>query len=227
MVLAEIDEPMLELVSIDGLLPGASNATLLARDADGRPWVYKPEQGERPLWDFGHGSLARREVACFRVARALGVDVVPETRMATGPLGTGSAQRFLDEDFSWDPRDLIVEADPVLWPIAVLDVIANNADRKIGHLLREPGADRIWAIDNGLTFHVETKLRTVLWNFGGSPIPPDIADRLDPTAVGAALESLLSDVEVDAAMARTESLRDEPVHPEPPHDRPALPWPVW
>ena len=215
------------LVSIDGLLPGASNTTLLARDEAGTPWVYKPERGERPLWDFDHGSLARREVACFRVATALGLEAVPDTRMATGPFGPGSAQRFLDEDFTWDPRDLIVAADPVLWPIAVLDVVANNADRKIGHLLRQPGQGRIWAIDNGLTFHVDVKLRTVLWNFGGAAVPAHIVERLDPAAVGTALTGLVSEVERDAAVARTAALRSHPVHPDPPHDRPALPWPVW
>lgn len=218
---------VLELVSVDGLLPGASNTTLLARDAHGEPWVYKPERGERPLWDFAHGSLARREVACYRISTALGLDVVPETLMATGPFGPGSAQRFLEEDFSWDPRQIIVDAAADLWPVALLDVVANNADRKIGHLLREPGSDRIWAIDNGLTFHVEAKLRTVLWNFAGRRLPAEFADALDPAAVREGLAGLLTESEVVAAVERTESLAADPVHPEPPHDRPALPWPVW
>lgn len=217
----------LTLASVDGLLPGASNATLLARDGEGLPWVYKPAEGERPLWDFPHGSLARREVACFRVSRALGLDVVPETFLADGPYGPGSAQRFLAEDLTWDPRSLIVAADPVLWPIAVLDLVVNNADRKIGHLLREPEGDRIWAIDNGLSFHTEDKLRTVLWSFAGQEIPAHIRHRLDPGPIPGVLSDLLDVDEVEATVGRIEDLLSRPVHPEPPLDRPPTPWPLW
>ena len=218
---------LLELTEVEGRLAGASNATFLARDGDGRPWVYKPERGERPLWDFAPGSLARREVACHRLSETLGLDVVPETRMAEGPFGPGSAQRFLSEDMSWDARELIVEADPRLWPVALLDVIANNADRKIGHLLRQPGSERIWAIDNGLTFHVEDKLRTVLWGFAGRRIPERWVRSLDEETVVAALDDLLPPAELEATAARTERLRHQPVHPLPPDDRPPMPWPLW
>lgn len=217
----------LDLVSVDGLLPGASNATLLARDADGLPWVYKPSRGERPLWDFPHGSLALREVACYRLSEALGLGVVPETMLAEGPFGPGSAQRYLEEDFEWDPRPMIVAAQEDLWPIALLDLIANNADRKIGHLLREPGSDGVWAIDNGLTFHTEDKLRTVLWSFAGKRLPPRLTRRLSERAVGEALSGLLSPDEVEAAVTRVREITSRPVHPEPPTDRPPLPWPVW
>lgn len=217
----------LTLTSVDGLLPGASNATLLARDREGLPWVYKPEEGERPLWDFPSGSLARREVACYRVSRVLGLDVVPETFVADGPYGPGSAQRFLAEDLTWDPRPLIVAADPVLWPIVVLDLIINNADRKMGHLLREPDDDRIWAIDNGLSFHTEQKLRTVLWSFAGQEIPAEVRHRLDPAPIPGALSDLLDAEEVEATVGRIEHLLSDPVHPEPPLDRPPMPWPLW
>lgn len=213
-------------MTVEGLLPGASNATLLARDEGGTPWVYKPARGERPLWDFPHGSLAAREVAFYRLAGALGFDVVPETLPADGPYGPGSAQRYLDEDLTWDPRPAIVEADPVLWPIAVLDVIANNADRKIGHLLREPGRPGIWAIDNGLTFHVDDKLRTVLWSFAGAEIPSDLVATAE-SAVPAALDGLISGSEVEATVRRLAMLRDNAVHPLPPEDRPPMPWPLW
>lgn len=217
----------MRLISVDGLLAGASNATLLARDPGGNPWVYKPEQGERPLWDFPHGSLARREVACYRVSEALGLGVVPETFLAEGPYGPGSAQRFLDEDLEWDPRPAITSADPVLWPIAVLDVVVNNADRKIGHLLREPGDERIWAIDNGLTFHAHEKLRTVLWSFAGREIPGPLRRGLDGAAVRSAVRDLLDPDEVEMAVRRVEELASHPVHPPPPEDRPPLPWPLW
>lgn len=222
-----LPEPDLVLVEVEGLLAGASNATLLARDSDGGPWVYKPEQGERPLWDFPLGSLARREVGCYRLSAALALDVVPETHLADGPYGPGSAQRFLDEDWTWDPRPLIVSADPVLWPIALLDLLANNADRKIGHLLREPGKDEIWAIDNGLTFHQDEKLRTVLWSFAGELIPVDLMERIEPTAVGSAVAGLLSGEEAEAAVRRAEGLIEHPYHPGPPADRPPMPWPLW
>jgi hypothetical protein len=217
----------LTLVVIEGLLPGASNATLLARDATGREWVYKPEQGERELWDFPHGSLARREVACYRVSEALGLGVVPETHMATGPYGPGSAQLFLDEDQTWDPRPDIVEGASDLWPVVILDLVANNADRKIGHLLREPGKTDIWAIDNGLTFHVHDKLRTVLWSFAGRSVPRQWVESLNEEALISALEGLLEEVEVEAAVHRLDRLRADPRHPDPPLDRPPLPWPVW
>lgn len=214
-------------MSVDGLLPGASNATLLARDALGMPWVYKPEQGEQPLWDFAHGTLAHREIACYRLSEALGFGVVPETIPAVGPYGHGSAQRFLTEDFTWDPRPAIVAAAPDLWPIVVLDLVANNADRKVGHLLREPGSERVWAIDNGLTFHVHDKLRTVLWSFAGQSLPAEILPRLDVDAISAALAGLLGPDEVAAAGARVEQLIAEPIHPGPPDDRPPMPWPLW
>lgn len=223
-----VDEPAtLELTTVDGLLPGASNATLLARDAQGRPWIYKPAEGETPLWDFPHGSLARREVACFRVSQVLGLDVVPETYLAEGPYGAGSAQRFLHEDLTWDPRPLIVAADPILWPIALLDLIINNADRKIGHLLREPAHERIWAIDNGLSFHAEDKLRTVLWSFAGEEIPSGIRRHLRTDPLPGVLSELLAPDEVAATVTRVEQLVSKPVHPEPPLDRPPMPWPLW
>lgn len=216
----------LELVSVDGLLAGASNATLLARDAAGDPWVYKPEAGERPLWDFEAGTLSRREIACYRLSESLGLGVVPETVVAHGPYGLGSAQRYLDEDFTWDPRPEIVEAADHLWPIVLLDLIANNADRKVGHLLREPEGDKVWAIDNGLTFHTDDKLRTVLWSFAGRHIPTGLMAELTP-AVAHDLEGLLDGREVAATVARIEALLADPVHPGPPSDRPPMPWPLW
>lgn len=216
-----------ELVDVDGLLPGASNATLLARDGSGQLWVYKPARGERPLWDFPYGSLPNREVAFYRLSEALELGVVPETLPASGPFGSGSAQRFLHEDLDWDPRDLIVAGDDGLWPIAFLDVIANNADRKIGHLLREPGSDHIWAIDNGLTFHVEDKLRTVLWSFADRTIPEELIGRIDLDTLREAITDLLAPEEVEATVERADQLRELRRHPPPPNDRPPMPWPIW
>ncbi len=223
-----------ELTAIEGRLPYASNATLLARSADGRRWVYKPEQGESPLWDFPWKSLAKREVLTFEVASAMHMEMVPETVEAVGPLGPGSAQAFIDEDADFDPRTLITpNIDARLWPVAVLDIVCNNADRKLGHLISEAGGGRIWAIDNGLTFHPEPKLRTILWGLAEEVVPAGLVDAL--RHLGAALEQglwqrtvdLLGGTEADALSHRVKALLSRPVHPSPPTDRPALPWPLW
>ena len=119
-------------------MPYASNTTLLAKDGTGGLWVYKPERGENPLWDFAWRTLAAREVLTYEVATGMGLDLVPETVLADGPFGPGSAQRFVDEDFDFDPRPLFIpRLDRRLWPVAVLDLVCNNADRKIGHVIHD------------------------------------------------------------------------------------------
>ena len=225
---------MLELTTVEARMPYASNATLLASSADGRKWIYKPEQGESPLWDFPWRSLAAREVLTYEVATALGLDIVPETVLANGPHGRGSAQVFIDEDFEFDPRSLFTPRLSLrLWPVAVLDIICNNADRKLGHIIREVGDDRLWAIDNGLTFHPDPKLRTVLWGFAGAEVPAPLIEALErlrgsvaPPLV-ARVADLLTREEAEAFRQRIEDLAAHPVHPPPPEDRPALPWPVF
>ena len=225
---------LLELVEVVGRLPYASNTTLLALDAEGCRWVYKPVRGEEPLWDFAYGTLAWREVLAYEVSAAMGLDIVPHTVEALGPFGPGSAQRFIDEDADFDPRPLYVPTlDRTLWPFAMFDIVANNADRKIGHVLREVGTARLWAIDNGLTFHHHDKLRTVMWGFAGDPIPAPLVDGLDRLAaaldrnLASRVSDLLSPLESDALVRRVADLRERPVHPHPPDDRPAVPWPVW
>jgi hypothetical protein len=224
----------LELAAIEGRLANASNITLLARDGEGGLWVYKPEQGERPLHDFRTGTLPAREVLTYEVSEALGIGVVPETVLASGPFGPGSAQRWLNEDEAFDARELLLPApSPELWPVAVLDLVCNNADRKLGHLLREKETGRLWAIDNGLTFHHVDKLRTVMWGLAGEPIPEDlqkaVAGASEQMERGFArrVERLLSRTEARALAARMAALVADPVHPQPPTDRPAFPWPVW
>lgn len=211
-----------------GRLPGASNATLLGRLDDGSLVVYKPVIGEAPLWDFPPDTLAIREVLVHAVSAAAGWDVVPETRWADGPHGAGSAQRFLHEDPDADHREFVhPEPDPRLWPIAVLDVVTNNADRKLGHVL--PTTDgHIWAIDNALTFHPDPKLRTVLWGFAGQPIPPALLTGLERTLAAAqTVRAELGPDAADAFAARVEALLEHPVHPPPPTDRHPLPWPIF
>jgi uncharacterized repeat protein (TIGR03843 family) len=225
---------MLELTAVEGRLPYASNATLLAASADGRRWVYKPELGESPLWDFPWRSLAAREVLTYEVASALGYDIVPETLLADGPHGRGSAQAFVEEDFEFDPRTLFKpRPSPQLWPVAVLDIICNNADRKLGHIIRQVGEDRLWAIDNGLTFHPDPKLRTVLWGFAGAEIPGPLLAAVERLRGKGGLglvgrvTDLLTEKEAEAFGERVEHLAELRVHPLPPEDRPALPWPLF
>lgn len=222
---------VLVLTEVEGRMAYASNATLLASSADGRRWIYKPEEGENPLWDFPWRTLASREVLTYEVAVALGLDLVPETLLAEGPYGPGSAQAFVEEDPDFDPRPMFVpKLSPRLWPVAVLDIVCNNADRKLGHLIRQTGTDRLWAIDNGLTFHAEPKLRTVLWGFAGSAIPQPLVEALQRLTAGTVIEriaALLTGVEATAFRARVDDLLARPVHPPPPDDRPAVPWPVW
>lgn len=225
---------MVHLVEVLGHLPYASNTTLLARSDSDELWVYKPVVGEQPLWDFPYQSLAAREVLTYEVATAMGLDLVPETRMAEGRFGIGSAQRFLEEDSGFDPRPLFQgQLDVRLWPFAVLDLVTNNADRKIGHMLAESGTGRLWAIDNGLTFHAEPKLRTVLWGFSGRSIPTDLIDavaRLEEVLHRDLCErvaDLLSPLEAGALVRRVADVLSSGVHPLPPDDRPAVPWPTW
>lgn len=224
--------PRWEVGEVVGYLHGASNATLFAHLVDGTPVVYKPVRGETPLWDFPEETLAAREVLAHTVSERSGLAVVPETRWAEGPYGPGSAQRFVDEDPALDQRALLHPVmDARLWPIAVLDVVTNNADRKLGHVL--PTTDgRLWAIDNALTFHPEAKLRTVLWGFAGRPLPNEMVEVLE-RLVGCLDEledvvgSWLGPSEATMLRRRVLSLRTMARHPEPPVDRPPLPWPVW
>jgi uncharacterized repeat protein (TIGR03843 family) len=219
-------------VEIVGRMPWSSNRTFLvtcALDGEEIPAIYKPGRGERQLWDFPDG-VFRREVAAYVLSEVLGWDLVPETVVRDdGPFGAGSYQRFVPADFSQHHFTLV--EDPGhhdrLRAICAFDVVANNADRKSGHcLLGEDG--EIWAIDNGLCFHREPKLRTVIWEFAGEPLPlglcaglADVGERL-----AAALGDLLSSAEVRAAKRRARDLLDDGRFPEPDPDRYHYPWPL-
>ena len=197
-------------------------------------WVYKAAEAMSPLWDFDAKTLPARELATFLVSEALGFGLVPETLWTDGPLGKGSAQRFIDVDPNFDPRPLFVpEVSESLWPVAVLDIVCNNADRKLGHLLKEKGTGQLFAIDNGLTFHHEPKLRTVLWGLAGRSLPGAMIEalaRLQPALdqrLGDNLAALISPLELAALRRRADDLAAGGVHPQPPDDRPPMPWPVW
>ena len=218
-------------VEIEGRMPWSSNGTFLVtvkHAGDERAAVYKPHRGERPLWDFPDG-LFRREVAAYEVSAALGWGVVPETVLRDdAPLGTGSLQRFVDADFAQHYFTLLEDEcwHDDLRRMAVFDLVVNNADRKGGHCLLAEG--RIWGIDNGLCFHVQPKLRTVIWDFGGTEIPEGLRADLarfaaDPPPV---LETLLNAGEVAAVAHRAAAVARMATFPDPDPDIRAYPWPL-
>jgi hypothetical protein len=220
-----------EIAEVVGRFIDASNATLLATTATGDKVVYKPTAGERPLWDFPIETLAAREVLTYEVAMALGFDVVPETVLGDGPYGPGSVQRFVEIDPTFDPVLAVQSAAATLWPIAVLDLVTNNADRKFGHVISD--GVRLLGIDHGLTFHPEFKLRTVMWGFSEQPLPA--AELAALARLGAALQDglgkrvqeLLGSEEERALETRVADLLQHPIHPTPPQDRPPVPWPPY
>ena len=250
-------------LTIEGHLSGASNATLrcLIEDEGVGKFmcVYKPRRGERPLWDFPTGSLSHREVAARVIDDRLGWNIVPTTVWRDdGPYGPGMCQVWVDDDgerpavdvirpdewnASWkivleattyDGSDVLLvhEDSSQLQKLAVFDLITNNSDRKGGHVLRRFNGDLV-GIDHGLTFHVEPKVRTVLWGWAGEQIPGDLMDAVvrlmedlkAPDEDLAMVRAWLSRAEWAALTERVQELIDHPVFPEPRGDEPALPWP--
>jgi uncharacterized repeat protein (TIGR03843 family) len=218
-------------VTVRGRMPWSSNATFLvelALDAATGFAIYKPERGERPLWDFPPG-LHRRELAAYRLSEALGWDLVPPTVCRDGPLGEGSLQLFVAADFEenyFTLRDRPEHRDRLL-RICLFDLVANNADRKGGHcLLGEDGV--VHAIDHGLTFHAEWKLRTVIWDFAGEPIPEALLGdlrRLLSDAAAEATGELIDAQERRALRARTRKILNTGRFPADRGGR-SYPWPL-
>jgi uncharacterized repeat protein (TIGR03843 family) len=221
-------------ITVKGRMPWSSNATFLtevcSRDTITLA-VYKPSRGERELWDFPSG-LGKREVAAYALSEALEWGIVPETVFRDeGPMGEGSLQRFVEADFEHHYFTLY-EDDEGRWHdqlqrICVFDLLANQTDRKSGHCLL--GADgRIYAIDNGLSFHAEFKLRTVIWEFGGDPIPRTLLDDVERFVDGGVPESVachLDPFERDAVLARGRALLRERHFPIDGTGR-RYPWPL-
>jgi uncharacterized repeat protein (TIGR03843 family) len=219
-------------IEVKGRMPWSSNATFLAEvrcGADEMRAVYKPLRGERPLWDFPNG-LYRREVAAWRLSELLGWDLVPETiAREDAPLGEGSLQRFVDADFEQHYFTLYEnEANhDALRRMCAFDVVANNTDRKSGHCL-VTGDRHIWGIDNGLCFSTHASLRTVIWEFGGEPLPDDVRADLEalPDKLPGDLGGLLEDDELEGIVDRTYELLTIGTFPLADAYGRAYPWPL-
>ena len=191
------------------------------------PAVYKPSKGEQPLWDFPENTLALREVAAYLVSEALGFHIVPFTTLREeGPYGVGSLQQYIDYDTEYHYFNFSEADKQLLKPVALFDLLVNNADRKGGHVFFENDTHKLFAIDHGICFHEDDKLRTVLWDFGGQKIPDDLLARLSLSpSLLAELEPYLSPRETSALCARADSILKRGSFPRQPRDRRAMPWP--
>jgi uncharacterized repeat protein (TIGR03843 family) len=220
------------VLEVQGRMPWSSNGTFLVTCRESGVEllaVYKPHRGERPLWDFP-GGLYRREVAAYRLSEALGWGLVPETVLRPdAPLGEGSLQRFVPSDFAEHYFTLVEDEarHPALRAICAFDLLVNNADRKSGHCLA--GEDgRIWAIDNGLCFHVAPKLRTVIWNFAGERLPDELMAGVESVVAAPpdCLAGLLAPDDARAVSCRAAALLAHPCFPDPDPDLRPYPWPL-
>lgn len=213
-------------------MPWSSNATFLVNlshegELVGQA-IYKPLRGERPLWDFEPG-LHRRELAAYRLSEAMGVDLVPPTIIRDGPLGEGSLQWFVEADHQQHYFTIYehrADLHDALRPFALFDIIANNTDRKSGHVLID-GDDHLWGIDHGLCFAADFKLRTVIWEFGGEPVPAELLTIAAQIADHVPLDvaTLLADDEAEAVRERAEWVVQQGVFPVDSTGR-RYPWPL-
>ena len=217
------------------LLPWGSNYTFLVaiKGPSGTVLaVYKPKAGEIPLWDFPEGTLYLREYAAFLVSEALHWSLVPPTTIREGPYGIGSVQLYVDADPDVHYFNLDAKHRSALRRIALFDHVVNNADRKAGHCLEDRNG-RLWAVDHGLTFHAVPKLRTVIWDFRGQPIPEDLlvdlvrlkGNLMRPGPLVEQLSSLLSASEMVALHRRVNALIEARTFPHPGPGR-SVPWPL-
>lgn len=226
-------------LNMEGLVPWGSNYTFLIHIEHEKGQIdaiYKPSRGERPLWDFTRGTLALRERAAYLTSDKLGWHIVPPTVLREGPHGWGSVQYFVDHDPNQHYLTLLEIQDSYndqIQRIALFDVIINNADRKSGHVLLGDG-DRVWAIDHGVCFHADPKLRTVIWEFAGKNIPEKLINHLvafnswvcyGNDAVLDELSHLLSPLEMNALRNRVAGLIETKIFPHPGPGR-HYPWPL-
>ncbi|MFI2004608.1 SCO1664 family protein [Streptomyces jumonjinensis] len=248
-------------LTVRGQVREASNAVLfcsVSYAGEEASCVYKPVAGERPLWDFPDGTLAQREVAAYEISEVLGWHLVPPTVLRDGPYGEGMVQLWIEADPAAELLALVEEEQPGqgwkavgfaevdegrtallvhaddarLRRLAVLDAVINNGDRKGGHLLPAPDGV-LYAIDHGVTFNVDDKLRTLLWGWAGEPLPPEALAALGALSSALAdggplvtrLAQLLTPAEVAAVRARVAALVASGKHPAPSGEWPAIPWP--
>lgn len=222
-------------MKVVGLLHGASNYTFLSQlgpyPPSGLRAVYKPARGESPLWDFEAGTLYRREVAAYELSKVLGWPRIPPTVVrSSAPHGVGAVQLFIEAD----SRHFLSEQQhhTETWVrIALFDVITNNADRKSGHCLFD-AKDNIWVIDHGLTFHVDQKLRTVIWDFSGDPLPSDLCSDLERALVeiergqlAEVMAELISPAELRVLKRRLRGVLDPRWRFPTPSSAWSVPWP--
>jgi uncharacterized repeat protein (TIGR03843 family) len=208
---------------------GSNYTFLVSVHHEGRdyPAVYKPLQGEQPLWDFPENTLAGREVAAYLISEALGFHIVPFTTLRDdGPYGAGSLQQYIDYDPEYHYFSFSEEDKQLLKPIVLFDMLCNNADRKGSHVFFENATHKLYAIDHGICFHEDDKLRTVLWDFSGQKIPQDLLSCLSlGRGLLTDLERYLSPREISALRARADLIVKKGVFPRQPRDRRAMPWP--
>jgi uncharacterized repeat protein (TIGR03843 family) len=218
-------------IEVEGRMPWSSNATFLVSLCSPKMRghaIYKPLRGERPLWDFDPG-LYRREVAAYLLSESMGLHLVPPTLIRQGPLGEGSLQWFVDADHQehyFTIYEKRADLHEELRKMCVLDIVANNTDRKSGHCLLGRD-DQIWGIDHGLCFAADFKLRTVIWEFGGQRIPDTVVEPLrrlvDRVPLG--ISALLRDDETIAIQERAEWLLRQGEFPIDESGR-RYPWPL-
>ena len=216
-------------LEILGRLVDASNASLLCQLTDGTQAIYKPISGERPLWDFPDGNLATREVAAYYVSEIGNFNLVPRTVLRDGPFGMGAVQRWIEIDESKDVVAFAQAETSNLRNMALFDVIINNADRKFGHILITSD-EIVYGCDHGVCFHEENKLRTVIWQFADSPLSQPEIEKLNQLLAALDIDflnTLLTEVEVDALLARIRILLTEAKFPLPSGEWPAIPWPPY
>ena len=226
---------------VTGRLVDASNATLYcdlilepevgieSADARCHKVVYKPIAGERPLWDFPNGNLASREVAAYLLSEFANLNLVPTTVMRDGPFGPGAVQQWIEVDPAIDVIAFAQSDDPQLRSMALFDYLTNNTDRKFGHILLD-STGKLFGCDHGVCFHEEYKLRTVIWQFAGTPITAEENRLLDDLlrrweSLEALLANYISSNELGAFKTRTQRLLDENQFPFPNPEWPSIPWP--
>ena len=215
---------------IKGQFTFGSNYTFLVsvqHEGKEYPAVYKPLRGEQPLWDFPENTLAGREVAAYLVSEHLGFHIVPFTTLRDdGPFGAGSLQQYIDYDPEYHYFSFSEADRQLLKPVVLFDLLCNNADRKGSHVFFEKDTHHLYAIDHGICFHEDDKLRTVLWDFSGQKISQDLLAPLSGIkSLLPSLDPYLTRRELSALAARAESILKKGVFPRQPRDRRAMPWP--